>query len=63
MVGYKESDTHSLEKKGNNIVLTDFQYYGPGDIRTVQEFLDHNKIDMKTEQCGWIDYCNDCTLP
>ncbi len=63
MVGYKDSDTESLEKLGYNLVLTDFDYYGPGDVRTVQEFLDHNKIDMKAEKCGWIDYCNDCTLP
>ena len=63
MVGYKESDTESLEKLGYNVVLADFQHYGPGNVRTVQEFLDHNNIDMKTEKCGWINYCNECTLP
>ncbi len=63
MVGYKNSDKESLEKLGWNLVLTDFEHYGPGDVRTVQEFLEHNKIDVKAEKCGWIDYCNDCTLP
>ncbi len=63
MVGYKESDQEALEKLGYNLVLTDFEHYGPGDVRTVQEFLDHNQIDMKTEKCGGINYCNECTLP
>ena len=63
MVGYKESGKEDLEKKGVQIVLTDFQHYGPGDIRTMPAFLNHTKIDLVNEKCGWIDWCNDCTLP
>lgn len=63
MVGYKESDTTALEKSGHTIVLTDFEHFGPGDARTVQEFLAHNEIDVQAETCGFIHYCNECTLP
>jgi hypothetical protein len=35
MVGYKGSDMKSLEELGYNLVLADFQHYGPGDVRTV----------------------------
>eukprot|EP00578_Thalassiosira_sp_NH16_P001322 CAMPEP_0181132754 /NCGR_PEP_ID=MMETSP1071-20121207/31166_1 /TAXON_ID=35127 /ORGANISM="Thalassiosira sp., Strain NH16" /LENGTH=454 /DNA_ID=CAMNT_0023219113 /DNA_START=213 /DNA_END=1577 /DNA_ORIENTATION=+ len=62
MVGYKESTTDWLEGKGYQVVLTDFEHYGPGDIRTMSAFLEHTKIDLQTERCGHIDWCNDCTL-
>lgn len=62
MVGYEGSDLGSLEESGYNFLLKDFEHYGPGDFRTVQEFLNHTMIDMKAEKCGWIDWCNDCTL-
>jgi hypothetical protein len=63
MVGYEGSDLGSLEESGYNFLLKDLDHYGPGDFRTVQEFLNHTMIDIKAEKCGWIDWCNDCTLP
>lgn len=39
-----------------------FEHNGPGDVRTVREFLDHVSINIKVEKCGWINWCNDCTL-
>lgn len=63
MVGYKESSTEWLEGKGYQVILTDFEHYGPGDIRTMPEFLKHTSIDLETEKCGHIGWCNDCTLP
>ena len=63
MVGYKGSGEDDLVRDGVQIVLTDFQHYGPGDIRTMPAFLNHTRIDLSKEKCGWIDWCNDCTLP
>jgi hypothetical protein len=63
MVGYKESDKESLQQQDIQVILTDYEHYGPGDVKTTKQFLDHNKIDMQTQKCGWNEYCNDCTLP
>ena len=63
MVTYKESDDESLQQQDIQVILTDYEHYGPGDVRTTQAFLDHNKIDMQTQKCGWNEYCNECTLP
>jgi hypothetical protein len=63
MVGYEGSDAESLEKSGLGFVLRQFEHYGPGDVGTVREFLNHVDIDIEAEKCGWIDWCNDCTLP
>ncbi len=63
MVGYKGSGIEDMENNGVQIMLTDFQHYGPGDVRTMPAFLNHTRIDLVTEKCGWIDWCNDCTLP
>eukprot|EP00584_Thalassiosira_punctigera_P001498 CAMPEP_0172534776 /NCGR_PEP_ID=MMETSP1067-20121228/7026_1 /TAXON_ID=265564 ORGANISM="Thalassiosira punctigera, Strain Tpunct2005C2" /NCGR_SAMPLE_ID=MMETSP1067 /ASSEMBLY_ACC=CAM_ASM_000444 /LENGTH=687 /DNA_ID=CAMNT_0013319611 /DNA_START=116 /DNA_END=2176 /DNA_ORIENTATION=+ len=57
MVGYKDSSKEDLEKENHQIVLTEFDHYGPGDIRTMPAFLEHTKIDLKTERCGHIDWC------
>jgi hypothetical protein len=62
MVGYEGSETDSLKKMGYDFLLRDLEHYGPGEVRTVKAFLDHTKIDMQSEKCGWIDWCNDCTL-
>eukprot|EP00571_Detonula_confervacea_P010845 CAMPEP_0172301520 /NCGR_PEP_ID=MMETSP1058-20130122/3389_1 /TAXON_ID=83371 /ORGANISM="Detonula confervacea, Strain CCMP 353" /LENGTH=694 /DNA_ID=CAMNT_0013011663 /DNA_START=50 /DNA_END=2134 /DNA_ORIENTATION=+ len=62
MVGYKESSTEWLEGKGYQVILTDFEQYGPGDIRTMPDFLKHTNINLDTEKCGHIGWCNDCTL-
>eukprot|EP00986_Skeletonema_menzelii_P002107 scaffold579_cov99-Skeletonema_menzelii.AAC.1 len=41
MVGYKDTTKESLEDLGHSVVLTDFQHYGPGETRTMEEFLEH----------------------
>ena len=61
MVGYKDSDTSFLEKKNWQVVLTDFEHYGPGDIRPLSKFLEETQINLQTEKCGHIPWCNDCT--
>ena len=63
MVGYKESSKEKLEEQNAQVVLTDFEHYGPGDLRTMPEFLKHMRIDVENYRCGHIDWCNDCTLP
>ena len=63
MVGYKESDRDFLEGKNWQIVLTDFEHYGPGETRPLSKFLEETRIDLQTETCGHIDWCNDCTKP
>ncbi|KAL7465188.1 hypothetical protein ACHAXS_005520 [Conticribra weissflogii] len=62
MVGYKESTTEWLRDHNYQVVLTDFEHYGPGEIRTREEFLEHTNIDMEKEKCGHIGWCNDCSL-
>jgi hypothetical protein len=62
MVGYKEQTKEWLEDEDYQIVLTDFEHYGPGDVRTMKAFLEHVNIDMENEQCKYIDWCNQCTL-
>lgn len=63
MVGYTESTQEELQKHDWNVVLTDFEHYGPGDVRSMKEFLEHTSIDVKNYRCGHIGWCNDCSLP
>ena len=62
MVGYKDATKELLESDGHTVVLTDFQHYGPGETRTMDEFLKHVNIDIVNEKCGDIGWCNKCTL-
>jgi len=62
MVGYKESTKDWLEKMNYQIILTEFDHYSWGDVRTREQFLEHTRINVETERCGHIDWCNDCTL-
>jgi len=62
MVGYKESDKESLQQQDIQVILTDYEHYGPGDVKTTQEFLEHNSIDVQHMACGHNKYCNECTL-
>mmetsp|Transcript_15226 Transcript_15226/g.25046 ORF Transcript_15226/g.25046 Transcript_15226/m.25046 type:complete len:700 (+) Transcript_15226:131-2230(+) len=62
MVGYKDTTKESLEDLGHSVVLTDFQHYGPGETRTMEEFLEHVNIDIENEKCGNIKWCNKCLL-
>jgi len=63
MVGYEGSDEASIAKQEKSFILTNLDHYGPGDIRSVQEFLDHTGIDMINESCNYIEWCNECDLP
>ena len=63
MVGYEGSDEVSIAKQEKSFILTNLDHYGPGDIRSVQEFLDHTGIDMINESCNYIEWCNECDLP
>eukprot|EP00984_Skeletonema_dohrnii_P010626 scaffold4141_cov117-Skeletonema_dohrnii-CCMP3373.AAC.9 len=62
MVGYKDTTKEALEDLGHSVVLTDFQHYGPGETRTMDEFLEHVNIDIEKEQCGNIKWCNKCLM-
>jgi len=62
MVGYEEATMENLENHGYEIMLTDYEYYGPGEVRTMDAFLEHTRIDVKNMRCGHIDWCNQCTL-
>mmetsp|Transcript_31469 Transcript_31469/g.59963 ORF Transcript_31469/g.59963 Transcript_31469/m.59963 type:complete len:693 (-) Transcript_31469:155-2233(-) len=63
MVGYASSTREALEGLNYQIVLTEFEHYSPGDERTMTQFLEHTNIDLQSEKCGHIDWCNKCTLP
>jgi hypothetical protein len=63
MVGYVGSDKLSIAKQEKSFILTNFEHYGPGHVRSVQEFLDHTGIDMLNESCNYIEWCNECDLP
>ena len=63
MVGYEGSDEASIAKQEKSFILTNLDRYGPGDIRSVREFLDHAGIDMINETCNYIEWCNECDLP
>ena len=62
MVGYNDTTKEALEDLGHSVVLTDFQHYGPGETRTMDEFLEHVNIDIEKEQCGNIKWCNKCLM-
>jgi len=62
MVGYKDITKESLEDLGHSVVLTDFEHYGPGETRTMVDFLEHVNIDIEKETCGNIKWCNKCLL-
>jgi len=62
MVGYKDTTKEGLENLGHSVVLTDFQHYGPGETRTMDEFLKHVNIDIEQQRCGNIEWCNKCLL-
>ena len=63
MVGYKDTTADALEQSQQSIVLTDYQHYGPGETRTMEEFLEHVNIDIENEKCGnGIKWCNRCLL-
>jgi hypothetical protein len=62
LVGYEEAMLENLQKKGYDVVMDDFEYYSWGNERSVKDFLDHTKIDVEKFQCGYIDWCNQCTL-
>ena len=62
MVGYTDTTTDALENLGHSVVLTEFQHYGPGETRTMDEFLKHVNIDIEKETCGNIQWCNKCSL-
>lgn len=62
MVGYTESTREELEKENKHIVLTEYEHYGPGDVRSREEFLDHMNIDVPNYRCNHIDWCNNCSL-
>lgn len=63
MVGYEGSQKESIVKQGKSFILRNFEHYGPGDVRSVQEFLGHTGIDMTNESCNYIESCNECDLP
>ena len=61
MVGYKDSTKEFLEGKDWQVVLTDFEHYGPGDVRPLLKYLNEVRINVESETCSHIDWCNDCT--
>ena len=61
MVGYKDSTKEFLEGKDWQVVLTDFEHYGPGDVRPLLKYLHEVRINVESETCSHIDWCNDCT--
>ncbi|KAL9190558.1 hypothetical protein ACHAXT_000264 [Thalassiosira profunda] len=58
LVGYKDCCTREkLQREGDELVLTDVEHYGFGDVRSREEYLKLTKIDVDKKRCGHMEWC------
>lgn len=62
LVGYPSSKKEIIDGLGYGVVLTETEHYGPGTERSMEDFLKHTGIDLETEKCSSISWCNHCQL-
>ena len=62
LVGYPEVSTEEVEKDGDELVLTDLEFYGMGSERTRQAYVEFTNIDFSSKSCKNMQWCNKCTM-
>lgn len=62
LVGYPEVSTEEVKKEGDELVLTDLEYYGMGNVRTREAYLELTNIDFHDKTCKHMQWCNKCEL-
>jgi len=63
LVGYKDCcSREKLMRDGDELVLTEVEHYGFGDVRSPEEYLKWTKIDVDKKQCHHIPWCNNGDL-
>lgn len=58
MIGYPDSSLEVLRKKGDEIVLTDMEFYGLGTERNLSDYLELVGIDIPNQRCHVQKWCN-----
>lgn len=58
LVGYPTDSIEDIKQAGDEIVLTDHEYYGNGKVRTREEYLTLTNIDVVKEECRPMHWCN-----
>lgn len=63
LVGYKDCCTREkLKEEGSELVLQEVDYYGFGNVRTREEYLEWALIDVDNQRCRRIEWCNTGSL-
>ena len=63
LVGYKDCCTREkLTADGDELVLTDVEHYGFGDVRSREEYLNWANINVDANRCRSIKWCNNGEL-
>lgn len=57
LVGYPEATLERIMEDDNLIVLTEFEHYALGNVRTRNQYLDFVKIDVNKKECSSISWC------
>jgi hypothetical protein len=58
LVGYPTDSLQEIQQAGDEIVLTDLDYYGNGKVRSREEYLNLTNIDVVKEECHPMHWCN-----
>lgn len=58
LVGYPTDSLEDIKQAGDEIVLTDMEYYGIGQVRTREQYLNLTNIDVFKEECHPMHWCN-----
>jgi hypothetical protein len=51
-----------VKKDGDELVLTDLEFYGMGSERTRQAYVEFTNIDFSSKSCKNMQWCNQCTM-
>ena len=62
LVGYPEVSSEEVKKDGDELVLTDLEFYGMGTERTREAYVDFTNIDFSTKSCKNMQWCNTCEM-
>jgi len=62
LVGYPDVSKEQVKKDGDELVLTDLEFYGMGSERTREAYIDLTNIDFSTMSCKNMQWCNACEM-
>ena len=57
MVGYPTDLAELIAQDGDGVVLTDYDHYALGTVRTAEEYLNFTNIDVVNQECGHMWWC------